>query len=185
YSLQAEIREQPSLRMTIGLGKFVGWQGRYDGGKWRSHMEFLGRQFSFQGRRPPQPRAPGKKGRPRLPRGITKEVVVCSKTLMRDLIWAVKPRLWRLHGRVGLAEPDGTGYLVLFLTTIKELFPGADLQIEPLWEEEYYDLDLTVAGRILLILPLLALLKYGFSRPIRPLWMGRFNRWVPGTGKDN
>ncbi|MGI6037015.1 MAG: hypothetical protein ACOYD6_02180, partial [Limnochordia bacterium] len=42
YSLQAEIREQPSLRMTIGLGKFVGWQGRYDGGKWRSHMEFLG-----------------------------------------------------------------------------------------------------------------------------------------------
>ena len=70
--------------------------------------------------------------------------------LLKEIIYILKPDKCALKGKLGFSEPHLNGYLTALTFMKKESIPGLELDIEPYWEEEHYDLSLTVEGKIVL-----------------------------------
>lgn len=87
--------------------------------------------------------------------------------LLKDIIYILKPDKYMLKGQIGFSEPHQNGYLTALLYMIKESIPGIEIDIEPCWKEEHYDLNLTINGKIVLSILLFKLARFLLTKRTR------------------
>jgi hypothetical protein len=79
---------------------------------------------------------------------LDKDLRVRGLKLIKELLQILKPDLFSIKGRIGFEEPHLTGWLAAATNTLKYGCDNAFVEIEPYWEDEYYELDAIVKGRI-------------------------------------
>ncbi|RQD78410.1 MAG: hypothetical protein D5R97_00425 [Candidatus Syntrophonatronum acetioxidans] len=95
---------------------------------------------------------------------MNKEVVEHLLLLLKDLLKIIKPDRFEISGKVGFEEPHLVGWLWAFLWSLKGLFPGGVIDLESLWDEEYYDVRVMIAGKITPGVVFLRLLRFLLSK---------------------
>lgn len=84
--------------------------------------------------------------------------------LLKDLLKIIKPDRFEISGELGFEEPHEGGWLWAFLWSLKGLFPGGVIDLETLWDEEYYDVRVMIAGKIIPGVVFLRLLRFLLSK---------------------
>ena len=68
--------------------------------------------------------------------------------LIRDLVKILKPEELFLKGRIGFAEPHLTGWLAAAVSSLKYCCNQCLIDLEPVWEDEYYAFEARLTGKI-------------------------------------
>ena len=68
--------------------------------------------------------------------------------LIRDLVKILKPEELFLKGRIGFAEPHLTGWLAAAVYSLEYCCNQCIIDLEPVWEDEYYAFEARLAGKI-------------------------------------
>ncbi len=115
---------------------------------------------------------PGKKEKEGLPFGkilrtVDREFLRNGLSLFTDMLKILRPEKIALRGRVGFDEPHLTGWLTAFGYMIRGFCKGAVFALEPVWHEEYYEINLSVEGKILSAVVLLRIVRFMLSRRTR------------------
>ncbi len=79
---------------------------------------------------------------------LDKDLRVRGLKLIKELLQILKPDLFSIKGRIGFEEPHLTGWLAAATNTLKYCCDNAFVEIEPYWEDEYYELETLMKGRI-------------------------------------
>ena len=106
----------------------------------------------------------------RIIRNIDREFLGNGLTLFIDMLNILRPKKIALRGRVGFDEPHLTGWLTAFEHMIRNLCKEAVFNIEPVWHEEYYKVNLLVEGKIIAALVLFRIVRFMLSRRTRKFW---------------
>ncbi len=91
--------------------------------------------------------------------------------LIAELFKHIKPRKFKLYGNIGLTEPHQTAFIFAALSPLQPFLSLGDFNLQPLWNEEYIDLDMQIVGKFIPVIILLILVKFIFSQEIRVLWI--------------
>jgi len=89
-----------------------------------------------------------KKGSKSLLTLFNKELRVRGKSLIQELLHILKPDLFHLKGSLGFDEPHLTGWLAAAISTIKYCCNNTLVEIEPYWEDEHYEFNALIKGRL-------------------------------------
>jgi len=87
--------------------------------------------------------------------------------LIRDLFRILKPEHFSIKGKIGFAEPHYTGYLAAFSNSVRYCCQNTFIDLEPVFEEEYLEVEATLRGRIRLGLILVKVGWFFFINRIR------------------
>lgn len=68
--------------------------------------------------------------------------------LIRDLLRILEPDQFIIKGKIGFAEPHYTGWLAALTNSIYYCCHNAFIDLEPVFEDEYYAFNSTLRGRI-------------------------------------
>jgi len=100
-------------------------------------------------------------------RGLDRELLGNGAALFVDMLKMLRPDKIALRGRVGFDEPHLTGWLTAFGYVIKGFSRKADFFIEPVWHDEYYEINMKIEGKIVIVLLFLRVARFMFSRRTR------------------
>jgi hypothetical protein len=98
---------------------------------------------------------------------IDKEFRRRGLTLIRDLFRILEPEQLSIKGKIGFAEPHYTGWLAAFSNSIKYSCHNTFIDLEPIFEDEYFAIESTLSGRILLGLVLVKIGWFFFINWVR------------------
>lgn len=68
--------------------------------------------------------------------------------LIRDLLKLLHPARVVIKGKLGFDEPHITGWLAALTGILEECCSAVWLDIEPVWQEEHYEFNILVEGRL-------------------------------------
>lgn len=100
---------------------------------------------------------------------VTKENLQHFLELFYDFYQIFRPQELWISGKVGFPEPHHTAWLLACLSSLPAKIQEA-IDIEPIWDEEYLEAEVTVAGNILIYQVLLRAIKFLFSKKTRRIW---------------
>jgi hypothetical protein len=69
-------------------------------------------------------------------------------TLINDLLLIMKPDQLKITGKIGFDEPHLTGWLAAVSSSLHYCCRKTWISIEPVWEDECYELHFLIAGRL-------------------------------------
>lgn len=96
---------------------------------------------------------------------IDRDLRVRGIALVSDLLHILKPDRLEIKGRIGFDEPHLTGWLAALYYSLKHSSCGnTSIDIEPIWEEEHYDLNFLLEGRVMTGLILLKITGFVIGR---------------------
>ncbi len=112
-----------------------------------------------------------KKSFPSILTVLDKSLRTRGLNLINDLLHILKPDQVEITGKVGFDEPHLTGWLAAVSSSLHYCCRKTCISIEPVWEDEYYELHFLIAGRLRLGL---MLIKVGWFLLVYKL--GQFSR---------
>lgn len=80
---------------------------------------------------------------------IDKDLRVRGMALIKELLQILKPDLFFIKGKIGFDEPHLTGWLAAITSSLKYSCKETFLAVEPVWDEEYYELEALLKGRLM------------------------------------
>jgi hypothetical protein len=89
--------------------------------------------------------------------------------LLQDMYHIFRPQELRISGMAGFSEPHHTAWLLACLSFLPAKLQRS-INIEPVWDEEYLEAEITAAGSILLCQVLLMSMKFLLSKKTRHIW---------------
>ncbi|UMZ74383.1 hypothetical protein ACONDI_01971 [Natranaerofaba carboxydovora] len=98
---------------------------------------------------------------------LDSELIGNAIKLLKEIIYILKPDKCMLEGKLGFSEPHLNGYLTAIIYMIQENIRGIEVNIEPYWKEEHYDLHLTIKGKIVLSVLLFKLARFLLTKRSR------------------
>lgn len=101
---------------------------------------------------------------------IRKEYLQHVLSLGVDLINMARPRYLSVKGQVGFGEPHHTGLLLAALGSLEGIIPSLELDFQPVWIEEYYDLEISTGGRLVPAGALVRLTRFLISARTLKIW---------------
>lgn len=99
--------------------------------------------------------------------------ITATLRMAKDVLRIIQPDHLTIKGRLGLAEPHLTSYILLVLLPLGQI-KGACVAVEPVWHKEVCDVTIQMGGELVLWVVAVRLLRYALSRPMRSHWMRRF-----------
>lgn len=78
-----------------------------------------------------------------------KELRVRGIALVKDLLLILKPDRFYLKGRIGFDEPHLTGWLAAITNALKYCCKKTFVDLKPVWEDEHYEFNACLKGRII------------------------------------
>ncbi len=79
---------------------------------------------------------------------LDKDLRVGGLALIQDLLRILKPDLVYLNGKIGFDEPHLTGWLAAAAHSLDYCCKEVFIELEPTWENESYEFETVVNGRI-------------------------------------
>ncbi|KJS22886.1 MAG: hypothetical protein VR72_03750 [Clostridiaceae bacterium BRH_c20a] len=86
------------------------------------------------------------------------------------IINIVKPKELVFNGSVGFADPYNTGMLLGMVAVLDSMNEAFIINVTPLWDEEYFEGEIHLAGRFVLAIILFKIIKLLLSRPSIKFW---------------
>jgi len=93
-----------------------------------------------------------------------KDIILHALRFLKDLIHILKPKVLIIKGKIGFYEPHHTAWLQAMVSTISELNILKNLHIDPVWDDEHFEGELTVKGQLAPIVIIFRLLKFLISK---------------------
>ncbi|QGT98823.1 hypothetical protein SYNTR_0230 [Candidatus Syntrophocurvum alkaliphilum] len=90
--------------------------------------------------------------------------------LVISIINIVRPEKLKINGNIGFDEPHYTAWLLAFSSAFNSTFNNFDVNIVPVWGEEYFEAEIEVEGKITIILIVFRALKFVIAKPSRRVW---------------
>lgn len=91
--------------------------------------------------------------------------------LIIELLNHIKPQKFKLYSTIGLSEPHQTAFVFATVSPLQRLLNLDDIYLQPLWNEEYIDLDIHIIGKLTPAIIFLIFIKFIFKQEIRVLWV--------------
>jgi hypothetical protein len=95
---------------------------------------------------------------------IDRDLRIRGMALVGDLLSILKPDKLEITGKIGFDEPHLTGWLAALCHSLKYCCKSTLINIEPSWEEEHYDLNILLEGRIMTGLIMLKVAGFAIGR---------------------
>ncbi len=95
---------------------------------------------------------------------IDRDLRIRGMALVGDLLRILKPERLEITGKIGFDEPHLTGWLAALCHSLKYCCKSTLINIEPSWEEEHYDLNILLEGRIMIGLIMLKIAGFAIGR---------------------
>ncbi len=172
------------LRIKYGISfspllKFRGHWSSNNGGPNQMQVVFAGFSFTVDPEKMDTKKDKPKKKKKettRLPlsfyiNNFEKAIIKNGLETVKDVLIILLPRRIELNGRIGFDEPHLTGWFAALKSIIQE-YPGQSwCDLQPVWDEEYYNINLLVEGRIIVFLLLYRVARFMLSRrTIKYFW---------------
>lgn len=100
---------------------------------------------------------------------LQKDIILHILSLLKDLFNILKPKVLRLTGKIGFSEPHHTAWLEALLSSLSPLNYN-NLNIQTVWDDEYYQINLMIKGHLSFLRILTRLLKFVFSKSTWKVW---------------
>ncbi|MDD3879185.1 MAG: hypothetical protein PHP26_04235 [Syntrophomonas sp.] len=91
--------------------------------------------------------------------------------LIRKLWHHGKPQLLQIKGQYGFNEPHNTSWANILLLLLSSDSPHYRIELEPVWDEEKFDMEAFLKGSITLAVVAWHLLGFVFSPPFRKFFI--------------
>ncbi len=102
-------------------------------------------------------------------------------TLLKELLWVIRPRKFSLQGTYGFDEPHLTGWVAALENSLRHMCTRVSIELQPDWQETGFDLQASAGGHFTGLALLACLLRFLFSRnTLRLLKMMRKRKKSPG-----
>ncbi len=95
---------------------------------------------------------------------IKRETLEHVLSLVKDLLNILRPDRLEISGRIGFEEPHMGGWLLALLWSLESLYPEVVIDVESLWDQEYYEAEAVVVGKITMGMLLVRLFRFVISR---------------------
>lgn len=92
---------------------------------------------------------------------------------LQDIIKIILPEYVNISGRIGFYEPHHTAFLLALTGAATEHIKILNIYMEPVWEEEYFNVKIDVAGKIILMAIIFRCVRLLLSKSSRNTW----KRW--------
>ena len=158
YRFEGGYENSPWLKFNVRCSPVFIFSGNWEDGSLKSNFRLLGiplnidpQKFKKKAKKEEEitkSKDKKKKGLAMISSILDKEFRRRGMALIRDLVKILKPEELFLKGRLGFAEPHLTGLLAAVVYSLKYCCNQCVLDLELLWEDEYYDLEARVAGII-------------------------------------
>jgi len=97
----------------------------------------------------------------------SKEFFIEMFSLSKKVFKVIKPKEFIATGTYGFEDPSITGILNLVLIFIAEVMPWAQIDLNPVFEEEVMQVKIRTYGSVSLIILITLMLKYVFKKEVR------------------
>lgn len=117
-----------------------------------------------------------KKDSPKLPLAYylgsyDRAVIKNGLETVKDILNILLPGKIELNGRVGFDEPHLTGWLASVNSIVRECTNWSWFNVEPVWNDEHYEMNFLVEGRLVIFTILLRAARFILARrTIKLLW---------------
>jgi hypothetical protein len=88
---------------------------------------------------------------------------------LKELFYHIKPRRFKLEGRYGFEDPFYTGIALASFNIIQPLFTNYDVNVCPVFEEEIFEGNFLIKGRLILIAVVVIAIKTIFNKNLRKI----------------
>ncbi len=95
---------------------------------------------------------------------INRETLEHVLSLVKDLLNILRPEKLEISGRIGFEEPHLGGWLLALLWSLKSFCPEVVIDVESLWDQEHYEAEAVVLGKIIMGVLLVRLFRFVISR---------------------
>lgn len=85
----------------------------------------------------------------------------------KDIIKIITPSKIKIYGEYGFQDPSITGMLCGYIPLIAALIPNRDIRLEPIFDDEILDIDVSISGRIVLGVILIRTARFMLTETIR------------------
>ncbi len=96
-------------------------------------------------------------------RCLERDLIGSVRMLLGDLLGMLKPKKLEIKGKLGFAEPHLNGWLVAIICMLEQ-WNEIKLNIEPVWEEEHYEVAVKVEGRLVLCAMIFRMARFILTR---------------------
>ncbi|MCB2294307.1 DUF2953 domain-containing protein [Clostridium algoriphilum] len=96
-----------------------------------------------------------------------KEFFIEMFSLSKKVFKVIKPKEFIATGTYGFEDPSITGILNIVLIFIAEVIPWAQIDLNPVFEEEVMRVEIRTYGSVSLIILILIMPKYVFKKEVR------------------
>lgn len=96
-----------------------------------------------------------------------KEFFIQMFSLTKEVFKVIKPKKFIAKGTYGFEDPSITGILSFVLIFITEVMPQAQIDLNPVFEEETMNVEISTYGRVSLITLIFLMIKYVFKKEVR------------------
>jgi hypothetical protein len=158
YRFEGGYESKPSLCFNVRCSPAFIFSGTWEDGSLKSKFRLFGiplnidpQKFKKKAKKEEEitkAKDKKKKGSAMISSILDKEFRRRGMALVRDLVKILKPEELLLKGRIGFAEPHLTGLLAAAVYSLKYCCNQCELDLEPVWEDEYYAFEARLAGKI-------------------------------------
>ncbi len=101
---------------------------------------------------------------------FNKDIIFHVLYLLRDLVYILKPKVLMIKGKIGFYEPHHTAWMLAILSSLSELNVASKINIETIWDDEYYEGELVIKGHLVILAILTRLLRFVISKNTLKVW---------------
>lgn len=97
-------------------------------------------------------------------RCLDRDIINNFIMMLGDLLHILRPKKVEVRGKLGFAEPHLNGWLAALNAMLEACHRSIKVDLEQVWEEEHYDLTFSAAGRLVVCIMLLRVLRFILTR---------------------
>jgi len=93
-------------------------------------------------------------------------------TFSRDILKMIGPEYLEIRGKLGFDEPHYNGCLAALNWFLRTSLPQQRVKVdlEPVWEEEYADVAVSISGKVTVCLILYRMIRFFLAKETRNFW---------------
>ncbi len=100
---------------------------------------------------------------------LSKKIIGYAISYFGDILKIISPEVVELKGVYGFYDPSITGILCAFMPILNKIIPSAKIDLQPIFDDDNIDVEINIAGKIILFFIVYRTLKLILKKEIRKI----------------